>query len=141
MATRDDVESALASVPMLQELSPKSRRKVAERGRIGHFESGRTVTEEGGGGVGFHIILAGTATVDVHGTRRREMGPGEYFGEITLLDGKPRSATVTAGPSGVTTWSLTKWEFDGLLDDEPSLARYMLQGLASRLREAQGPET
>lgn len=137
MSTSDDVASTLAAVPLMQELSPKTLKKVAGLGRVMEFGSGREVTEEGGGGVGFHVILSGSATVDVHGTRRRELGPGDYFGEVTLLDGKPRTATVTAGPSGLKTWSLTKWQFDGVLEDEPAVARSMLIGLAGRLREAE----
>ncbi|MEP6695580.1 MAG: cyclic nucleotide-binding domain-containing protein [Pseudonocardiales bacterium] len=141
MVADNDVTVALASVPLLAGLSHKDLRKVAARGKVVDHSSGQEVTEQGGHGVGFHVILTGSALVEVGGKPRRELGPGDYFGEITLLDGKPRTATVRVGESGLQTWSLTAWDFDELLNDEPSLARPMLRGLAGRLREAESRET
>ncbi len=97
---------------------------------------GKVVTEEGGSGVGFHLVTDGTATVQVGGQARANLGPGDYFGEISLIDGKPRSATIrTDAP--VRTLSLTAWSFAPLLDAHPSLARKMLLGLCGHLRAAE----
>lgn len=137
MATSDDVTAALSAVPLMQGMSARHLRKVAERGQVVEHKSGHEVTEEGGRGVGFHLILEGSAQVEVHGAARRELGPGDYFGEVTLLDGKPRTATVRAGDSGLRTWSLTDLDFNTILDEEPSMARPLLKVLAQRLREAE----
>ncbi len=137
MPKPDTVTEVLSAVPLMQGLSPRHLRKVADRGRIVDHKGGHEVTEEGGRGVGFHLILDGTAAVEVHGVFRRELGRGDYFGEITLLDGRPRTATVRAGEPGLRTWSLTDLDFNALLDEEPSMARPFLKALAGRLREAE----
>lgn len=140
MVADEKLTAALASVPLLAGLSARELRKVADRGKVVDHRVGHDVTEEGGHGVGFHVILDGSALVEVHGTRRRDLGPGDYFGEITLLDGKPRTATVRVGDTGLQTWSLTAWDFDDMLKKEPGLALPMLKGLAGRLREAEARE-
>lgn len=135
--TDDDVFSVLSTVPLMQGLSARQLRKVAKRGKVVEHRAAHDVTEEGGSGVGFHLILDGGATVQVDNVVRRELRRGDYFGEITLIDGKPRTATVTAGQSGLTTWSINDLVFNALLDEEPSMARPLLKVLASRLREAE----
>ncbi len=88
---------------------------------------------EGDGGIGFHLIASGTASVTVNGQSRPTLGPGDYFGEISLIDGKPRSATVVA-EEVLLTYSLVAWDFNPVLQSEPSVALAMLQSLCARLR-------
>ncbi len=68
------------------------------------------------------------------GKSRPTLTPGQGFGEISLLDGLPRSATVRAGSGGLKTFGLSAWEFIPILDENPSVARALLKVLCSRIR-------
>ncbi len=99
-------------------------------------EAGKEITEEGGGAVGFHLIREGEASVTVHGAQKPALGPGDYFGEISLIDGKPRSATVRA-ETPLTTVSLASWSFLPILDDQPEVSKQLLKVLCARVRAAE----
>jgi cAMP-binding proteins - catabolite gene activator and regulatory subunit of cAMP-dependent protein kinases len=130
-----DMLHKLRSVPLFAGLSDKELKDVLSRTMIVEHEGGEIV-EEGRGAVGFHLILDGTVTVLQGGSVRRTLGPGDYFGEISLIDGKPRSATVR--PDGtVRTLSLAAWNFAPLLDAHPTMARTLLLGLCHQLRSAE----
>jgi CRP-like cAMP-binding protein len=92
---------------------------------------------EGTGGVGFFVISEGTASVDVHGEERGKLGPGDYFGEIALIDDQARrTATITAD-SDLTCYGLTSWEFRPLVETNAQIAWKLLQVIAKRLRESE----
>lgn len=95
---------------------------------------GTAVMQQGGGGAGLQVVLEGSAEVEVGGEGRKPLGPGDYFGEISLIDGKPRSATVTAGADGLTTYAISSLNFSPLIDKHPSLARALLTALCARIR-------
>jgi CRP/FNR family cyclic AMP-dependent transcriptional regulator len=125
----------LRSVPLFAGMSDRELKDVINQTRIVQHDGGEIV-EEGRGGAGFHLILDGTVTVLQGGGVRRTLGPGDYFGEISLIDGKPRSATVR--PDGkVRTLSLVAWSFAPLLESHPTMARAMLLGLCQHLRAAE----
>jgi CRP/FNR family transcriptional regulator, cyclic AMP receptor protein len=131
-----DMLERLRSVPLFEGLSDKELRDVLGRTRVVEHDGGDEILEEGHGAVGFHLILDGTVTVLQGGGVRRTLGPGDYFGEISMIDGKPRSATVR--PDGtVRTLSLAAWNFGPLLDAHPSMARKLLLGLCGHLRAAE----
>jgi CRP-like cAMP-binding protein len=79
--------------------------------------------------------MDGTADVSIGGKKRATLGPGDFFGEIALLDGGPRTATVTAR-TDVQLLGLTEWVFRGLMIEHPSIALKTLQQMAGRLRAA-----
>src|SRR5262245_49625684 len=108
MAADAAITEALSKTDLFGSLSKRSLNKIAASARVLHHPAGSEIAEEGEKGVGFHLITSGTASVTVHGTSRPELGPGDYFGEISLIDGKPRSATVTA-TSDLETISLVSW--------------------------------
>ena len=83
------------------------------------------------------MILEGSSDVLVHGVHRVTLEAGQYFGETSLIDGKPRSATVTAGPDGMKAFALTAWAFAPVLKENPTAAMTMLKVLAGRLRAAE----
>ena len=134
MSSSEEIADKLGSVSIFRELSPKVRRNIAEAGREVSHTAGTDVTTDGESGVGFHLITAGTADVLVKGEFRRTLGPGDYFGEISMIDGKPLSATVRVGADGMRTFSLTSWVFKPMLQENPTIAVSMLQALCERIR-------
>ncbi len=131
----DDRLEQLRSVPLFAGLKDRELKDILGRTReVEH--TGGEILEEGAKGVGFHLILEGSAAVLQHGQVRRTLGPGDYFGEISMIDGKPRSATVR--PEGpVRTLSLAAWNFEPLLEKHPKLAHELLLGLCAHVREAE----
>lgn len=99
------------------------------------FAKGDTIIMEGSGGAAFFIIDSGEATVSKKGVTVATLGPGDYFGEIALIDGGPRSATVTAA-TDMVCHGLTFWEFRPLVEANGAIAWKLLQALAKRLRAA-----
>lgn len=97
--------------------------------------AGRVLVEEGTVGREFFFIIDGSATVRKGGRKVATLGPGNYFGELSLLDRQPRSATVTAD-TDLTLLVLDQRRFNGLLDDMPTLAHKLLAAMAQRIREA-----
>ena len=135
MAENDQLER-LRSVRLFEGLSDRELKDILGRSRDVVHPAGREIVEEGGGSAGFHLILEGKATVLKGGEVRGSIGPGDYFGEISLLDGKPRSATIRADDE-VTTLSLTAWQFEPMLADHPKLAHKLLLGLCAHVRAAE----
>ena len=80
----------LEQVPLFTGLPHHDLERVARSFKERHFSAGDTVAAEGSGGVGFFVIGEGTASVDVHGEKRAQLGPGDYFGEIALIDDQGR---------------------------------------------------
>jgi CRP-like cAMP-binding protein len=137
MAAADpDPVDVLRSTDLFSSLSRRTLKKVAGQVQVTHHAAGKQITEQGSGGVGFHLITKGTATVTAGGRELGRLGPGDYFGEIALIDGKPRSATVTA-EEDVTALFLASWVFKPLLNEEPELAVALLQVMCARLRAAE----
>ena len=93
------------------------------------FSAGETVTAEGSSGVGFFVIESGNAKVTVGGQDRRTLGPGDYFGEVALLNESARTATITAD-SDLKCYGLTSWEFRPLVETQPSIAWKLLQAMS-----------
>jgi CRP/FNR family transcriptional regulator len=124
----------LHDVPLFQSLDRGELETLARSFRSRTFSAGSQVTTEGQGGVGFFVIESGSATVSVGGAERRKLGPGDYFGELALIDDSPRSATIVADDD-LKCWGLTSWEFRPLVETNAQIAWSMLQTLAKRLRE------
>jgi CRP-like cAMP-binding protein len=142
-----DVTARLGLIDLFQGLSPKVLGKVADAGKVTEFAPGAEVVAEGESvsgfkafsstGVEMHVIFGGGADVKVHGETVATLGEGAYFGELSLVDGQPRSAGVVAGASGLTTFAIPKWTFDALLTKHPEVAVPMLRVLCARLRRAE----
>ena len=79
------------------------------------------------------LILDGQCKVTIGGKTKARLGPGDFFGEVALLDGGPRTATVTA-VSAVRLVGITGWVFRGLLMEHPTIALKTLEAVAGRLR-------
>jgi CRP-like cAMP-binding protein len=125
--------TALAAVPLLAGLSQRQRRKVAETARIRRFTEGTPLIVAGHAASELFVILEGSVGVEVEGRASTAIGPGSFVGELALLDGGPRSASVVAqGP--VVTLAITGRRFRKLLQAEPSIAIGVAEELARRLR-------
>ena len=127
----------LAQIPLFEGLSHGELERIGRSFKERRFSAGDTVAAEGAGGVGFFVIGDGTASVDVHGEQRGRLGPGDYFGEIALIDDQARrTATITAD-SDLTCYGLTSWEFRPLVETNAQIAWKLLQVMAKRLRESE----
>jgi pyruvate,water dikinase len=131
-----DPAAALQRVQLFGELNRRQAEQIARLLKERHFAKGETVIMEGSGGAAFFIIESGEVTVSVKGEDRATLGPGDYFGELALIDGGPRSATVVAA-TDLVCFGLTFWEFRPLIEGNGALAWKMLGALAKRLRQAE----
>jgi pyruvate,water dikinase len=130
---------ALVEVPLFSDLAGPDRDAIARLFTQRVFAAGETVTKEGSEAAAFFLIESGTATVTVGGEFRRSLGPGDHFGEIALIDGRPRSATVSADGELVCQ-GITLWDFQPLVQRNPTMAWTLLQTLAGMLRQTVEPE-
>lgn len=130
------IVEALGSTDLFRSLNRRALKKVAGSMKTTHHAAGKSLTTQGKEGIAFHLILEGTATVSVDGHAGHQVGKGDYFGEISMIDGEPRSATVTAD-TPLTTVALTAWDFRPLLDEEPTLAKGLLLAMCERLRKSE----
>jgi CRP-like cAMP-binding protein len=131
-----DLVETLGGVPLFQGVKSKELKKLANRMQERTFSEGHAITTEGKSGIGFFVIEEGNATVSIDGKIVRTLGPGEYFGDIALIDSGPRSATIVA-TTDLQCQGLTAWEFRPFIEEHPEVAWTMLETLASRLREAE----
>jgi CRP/FNR family transcriptional regulator, cyclic AMP receptor protein len=136
MAADPEIVEALSGTDLFAGVGQKAVTAIAAQARVVSHAEGKDITEEGGGAAGFHLIRSGTVSVTVGGQTRPELGPGDYFGEISMIDGKPRSATVHA-TSPVTTISLASWAFHPILDEHPEVTKELLKVMCARLRTAE----
>jgi len=125
----------LATVPLFSALSRSDLRQVMRVAEELDVPSGQVLVTEGRTGREFFLILEGRAIVRRNGRKVATLGPGQYFGELALIDRKPRSATVEAA-SAMKLLVLGQREFAGLLETLPGVAAKLLTGLAQRLRQA-----
>ena len=126
---------ALSAVPLFRELSQRNLRKVAAKGTMKRYAPLTPIVRAGDPGDAFYIILDGTASVRKTGRRAVKLGPGDFFGELALLDAAPRNASVEADEH-VLAMRLGRAAFKKMLESEPKVAIAMLRGLAARAREA-----
>ena len=131
----DEIITALEDSEMFRDLPSKQLRKIRDAGKELSFTAGSELVVEGEGTGRFFLILAGSAEVTVNGKKRGTLGPGMSLGEIALLDGGPRSATVTA-VTDVRTFSLASWNFRPFLSEE-SVMQAVIKLLCQRLRSAE----
>ena len=135
MADEAPVE-LLQRVPLFEDFERGDLQRLSRSFKQRVFDAGSTVADEGRTGAGFFVIETGDATVSVRGTEHGRLGPGDYFGEIALIDDGARSATVTAD-SELRCYGLTSWEFRPLVEGNASIAWKLLETMAKRLRAAQ----
>ena len=124
----------LAKVDLFTALPGSIIDEIVQRGMTRTVGAGKVLVQQGATDSGLQLILEGSATVSVHGVERGRLDEGAYFGEISLIDSAPRSATVTAGPDGARTFSISPLAFSDLLDAHPAIARALLPALTAHIR-------
>ena len=142
-----DTIDVLASIDLFAGLSSRALKEIAKSTKSASFAAGEPVVSEGesvsgfrafsASGVNMYIVEAGSAAVVVNGATVGTLQPGAYFGELSLIDGGPRSADVVAGDDGLSTITLSNWAFEDLLKNHPEVAVPMLKVLVARLRRAE----
>lgn len=135
MAPKDTKLEDLGRLWLFSSLSKKELTTLARRADEVRVPSGKVLTVEGKPGHEFFLIVSGTATVERNGRSIAKLGAGDYFGELSLLDRGPRSATVVADTE-MDLMVLGQREFSGVLDEVPGLAHKLLAAMASKLRES-----
>jgi CRP/FNR family transcriptional regulator, cyclic AMP receptor protein len=133
MAVKTDPTESLRRVPLFSGLDRKELDMLSKLIREQRYDAGSTIVKAGAGGHGLYIIKEGTVEVIRDGQRVASMGPGQFFGEISVLDGGPRTADVQA-QSETVCLTLVSWEVKPLLMDNPSLTYKMLLEMVKRLR-------
>lgn len=124
--------ATLKKVPLFADLDDRELGEIAGSMRERRFSAGDTVTQEGAAGVGFFVVEDGQADVTVDGQPRGTIGPGDYFGEIALLTGSDRTATITA-KTDMLCHGLTSWDFKPLVENNSGLAWKLLTAMAAKL--------
>jgi CRP/FNR family transcriptional regulator, cyclic AMP receptor protein len=135
MASKNTYLDHLAKVPLFSALSKKDLQRVARASDEIDVEAGRVIVDQGRTGHEFFLIVDGRAAVKRNNRKVADLGPGQYFGELALLDRGPRSASVVA-ETPMTLLVLGQREFTGVLDGVPGMATKILSTMAQRLREA-----
>jgi CRP-like cAMP-binding protein len=133
MRTQRERIEAMGHVSLLSGLSKRDLAQILKISKEREFHSGELIVREGDLGQDFYLLLTGSAELKVPGMHPEELGPGDYFGEIAVLDGGPRSATITA-TSLVTALRIERTAFIRLLDEYGSIARKILVVTVQRLR-------
>jgi CRP/FNR family transcriptional regulator, cyclic AMP receptor protein len=139
MATDSELVEALGATALFSPLNRRSLKRVAEAAKIVKHDPGKELTTQGADGIAFHLILEGSATVSVAGRPGHSLGKGDYFGEISMIDGEPRSATIVVD-TPMTTAALTAWEFRPLLN-EIEITKSLLLALCQRIRASEQDRT
>ena len=125
----------LAQVQMFSSLKKKELRLIARAADVVKVTPGTEIVTQGTPGHEFYLLMSGQASVRRNGRKVATLGPGNYFGELALLDRGPRSATVLADTE-MELAIIRQQEFLGVLDEVPSVSLKLLSSMAARLREA-----
>lgn len=134
--SQDDKMKRLEEVSLLEGCSQRQLRAVARIAEVVEVDAGTVLARTGQAGDEFFLILDGSARVDVSPRKRAKLKPGDYFGEMSLLDGGPRSATVTAD-TPLRLLVIKRRDFATLLREAPDLTQNLLATLSRRVRQAE----
>jgi len=126
----------LRGVNLFSGLDERELENLADEFNERRFQAGDKIALEGEGGLMFFIVESGEATVDVQGSEVARLGPGDAFGEIALIDRRPRTATVTA-VTDLRTFGLPVFVFRPYIEARPQVAWKLLEAMADRLAAAE----
>jgi CRP/FNR family transcriptional regulator, cyclic AMP receptor protein len=134
--TVDPTAELLGKVDLFSDLSPKELGVLASLAKEHQHRDGATIVEQGDTSARFYLVKEGQVAVKVNGRVRSRLGPGDYFGELAVIDGAPRSASCIAdGP--VTTLSLASFSLRPVLRQHPDVTLKLLAKVVERLRRVE----
>ncbi len=131
--THDGRAELLAGCPLFSGVGPDGLAALAERASEVDYASGAVIVRHGEIGTGFFVIADGRVRVIQDGSVVAHLGPGDFFGELSVLDQLPRNAQVAADEP-TRCLALASWDFEAALLANPALTLAILRGLARRLR-------
>jgi len=132
--TRDTKTDLLSKARLFDGVDAEGMDRIAAVAVEVEFPAGHVINRQGEIGTGFFVIVSGAVRVVREGTEIARLGPGEFFGELSVIDGRPRIAQVIAdGPT--TCLAIATWDFEAVLMAEPRVAIAILRELAGRLRD------
>ncbi len=134
--TQDDKIARLEAVPLLAECTRRQLKAVARITDVIEVPAGTILARQGQPGNEFYLIVDGSARVEVSPRKRPRLGPGAYFGEMSLLDGGERSASVIA-ETPMRLLVIKRRDFATLLREAPELTQSILATLSRRVRQAE----
>jgi CRP-like cAMP-binding protein len=133
--TRDSKTDLLSKARLFDGVDAEGMDRIAAVAVEVEFPAGHVINRQGEIGTGFFVVVAGMVRVVRDGAEVAQLGPGDFFGELSVLDGKPRNAMVAAiGPT--TCLAIATWDFEATLLANPAVTLAILRGVAARLREA-----
>lgn len=131
--SQDERIALLRGVELFRGVADDGLAAIVEKVSDVTFEAGRTIVRQGEVGTGFFLIASGRARVVRDGKTLARLGPGQFFGEMSLLDQRPRIAQVVA-EKRTHCLALASWDFEAILAAQPGVALAVLKGVAGRLR-------
>jgi len=137
--SHDEKMRHLEEVPLLADCTQKPLRAISDISRVVEVPAGTSLTRAGQPGDEFFVILDGSAAVEKPGKKRAFLRPGDFFGEMSLLDGGPRSVTVRAA-TPLRVLVIDRQNFQGVLREVPDLTQKLLVTLSRRVRALETPE-
>jgi len=132
--SRERISELLADTSLFAGVDAEGLGRIAARITEVDVPADRVIARQGEIGTGFFIIATGMVRVVRDGETLAGLGPGDFFGELSVLDGKPRNAQVIS-TEPTTCLALATWEFEAVVGEQPSVALAILRELAGRLRE------
>jgi CRP/FNR family cyclic AMP-dependent transcriptional regulator len=133
--TADQRATALGRVPLFAGISDDSMQRLAEVAGEQDFPAGSFIVRQGQVGTGLYVIIVGKARVVRGSEELAQLGPGEFFGELAVIDQQPRMASVQA-EIDTSCLALASWDLLALLERDPALSLNLIKALAERLRAA-----
>src|ERR1700728_869216 len=130
------LKDLLSRVPLFEKLSRRDLGRLVKAGHQVEYPADQLLTSDDEGGISFFVIVEGEARVDVKDKEVRRLGPGDYFGEMALIDRTVRSATVVA-ETDVACLGFTSWTFRPFVMEHPEVAWALLEVMVKRVREAE----
>jgi CRP-like cAMP-binding protein len=133
--TRDQITELLGQTRLFAGVDEAGRGRIADRMAEVDLPADRVIARQGEIGTGFFIVVSGAVRVVRDGETIAELGPGQFVGELSVIDRQPRVAQViSSGPT--TCLALASWDFEAIIAEQPTVAMVILRELARRLREA-----
>ena len=132
--TADRKAELLSTARLFEGVDPAGMDRIAAAAVQIDVPAGHVIARQGEIGTGFFVVIEGAARVVRDGATVATIGPGDFFGELSVLDGRPRTAQVVADVP-TTCLALASWEFEAILLDQPQVTLAILRGLAARLRD------